>query len=584
MNYLFMKYTTTTVKYLLVFFCMAAPAGYTLAQTGPSSLYQQNSEVNNIMVQYNADRGNLNRFYFIESSPERRERFKKFNNSYLEQLQQLKFESLPVGSRVDYTLFKRDIESQLRTLGIEENEWSKISTWFPFAEKIYDIERSRRRGTQPDAQKLAADMDALTTEIEKRTKQLEKESGMDISLARRGERVVTGLQSALRSVNDFYTGYDPLYTWWIPEPFKKLDNALSACFKAWQQKEKAAPSAKDDGSGIIGFPIGKDELIRQLQQELIPYTPDELIDIANKEFAWCDAEMLKASKEMGFGDDWKKALEKVKNAYVPAGKQPEAMVKLYNESVDFLKKNNLVTIPPMAEETWRMIMMTPQRQLVNPFFTGGEVFSVSYPTNTMDEDDKLMSMRGNNPHFSRATVHHELIAGHHLQGFMNNRNKAYRNFNTPFWGEGWSLYWELLLWDLKFPQSPEDRIGMLFWRMHRCARIIFSLNYHLSKWTPQQCIDFLVDRVGHERANAEGEVRRSFEGSYSPLYQVAYMIGGLQFYALKKELVDGGKMTYKQYHDAVLHENTMPVEMVRAILTNQQIPKDFKTSWRFYGK
>jgi hypothetical protein len=27
----------------------------------------------------------------------------------------------------------------------------------------------------------------------------------------------------------------------------------------------------------------------------------------------------------------------------------------------------------------------------------------------MEHDFKLMSMRGNNPHFNRATVHHELI-------------------------------------------------------------------------------------------------------------------------------------------------------------------------------
>jgi len=258
------------------------------------------------------------------------------------------------------------------------------------------------------------------------------------------------------------------------------------------------------------------------------------------------------------------------------------MLKLYNESVEFLKKNDLITIPPIAEETWRMSMMSPRQQLVSPFFLGGEVLQIAYPTDDMSHDDKLMSMRGNNPHFSRATVHHELIAGHHLQGFMNNRYKSYRNFRTPFWTEGWALYWELILWDKNFPQSPEDKIGMLFWRMHRCARIIFSLNYHLNKWTPQQCIDFLVDRVGHERANAEAEVRRSFTGGYGPLYQLAYMTGAFQFYALKRELVDSGKMTYKQYHDAVLQENSMPIEMLRAILTNQKLTKDFKTSWKFY--
>lgn len=545
-------------------------------------LYQQTSEVNNLLVQYDADRGSLSRFYAVESSPDRRKRLQELQTGYLQQLQQLKFESLPVGSKADYLLFKRNMDEQLRLLQEEEQEYNQLRQWFGFADKIYEIEKIRRRGTQLDAPKLAATFNALAIAINNTTQQLDKEGNIDISLSRRAGSIIRGLQYALKSVNDFYTGYDPAYTWWTPEPLKRLENALGDYAKAWQQKEKSAPGGKDDGSGIIGYPIGEKELVRQLQAEMIPYTPEELVAIANKEFAWCDAEMLKASREMGFGDDWKKAIEKVKNTYVPPGKQPEAIMKLYNESIDFLKKNKLVTIPPIAEETWRMSMMSPQRQLVSPFFLGGEMLIISYPTNTMAEEDKLMSMRGNNPHFSRATVHHELIAGHHLQGFMNNRYKAYRNFNTPFWTEGWALYWEFILWDLKFPQSPEDRIGMLFWRMHRCARIIFSLNYHLGKWTPRQCIDFLVDRVAHERANAEGEVRRSFTGGYGPLYQLAYMIGGLQFYAMKKELVDSGKMTYQQYHDAVLHENAMPVEMLRAILTNQPLTKDFTTNWRFY--
>jgi uncharacterized protein (DUF885 family) len=315
---------------------------------------------------------------------------------------------------------------------------------------------------------------------------------------------------------------------------------------------------------------------------MIPYSPEELVAIANKEFAWCDKEMLKASNEMGFGDNWKAALEKVKTMYVAPGEQPTAMLKLYNESVDFIKKNDLITIPPLAEETWRMSMMSPEQQLVNPFFLGGEDFIISYPTNTMTEEEKLMSMRGNNPHFSRATVHHELLAGHALQQFMTSRYKTYRHFETPFWIEGWSLYWEMLLWDKGFPQSPEDKIGMLFWRMHRCARIIFSLNYHTGKWTPQQCIDFLIERVGHEKANAEGEVRRSFVGGYDPLYQIAYMIGGLQIMALKNELVETGEMSFKQFHDSFIQQNMMPIEMERAILENKTLAKDFKTNWKFY--
>ena len=182
-----------------------------------------------------------------------------------------------------------------------------------------------------------------------------------------------------------------------------------------------------------------------------------------------------------------------------------------------------------------MEMMSVERQRVNPFFTGGDVISVSFPTDTMAHEDKLMSMRGNNPSFSRATVHHELIPGHHLQGFMAQRFNTHRRvFRTPFLVEGWSLYWEMLLWDQNFPRSAEDRVGMLFWRAHRCARIIFSLKFHLGQMTAQQAIDLLVDRVGHERRNATAEVRRSVAGEYEPLYQAAYLLGGLQISTARK--------------------------------------------------
>jgi uncharacterized protein (DUF885 family) len=124
---------------------------------------------------------------------------------------------------------------------------------------------------------------------------------------------------------------------------------------------------------------------------------------------------------------------------------------------------------------------------------------------------------------------------------------------------------------------------MLFWRMHRSARIIFSLSFHLEKMTPQECIDLLVKRVGHEVDNATAEVRRSFGGAYGPLYQCAYLLGGLQVRGLHHELVDSGKMTNRAFHDAVLKENRIPIEMVRASLTKQKLTRDFVSNWKFYG-
>jgi uncharacterized protein (DUF885 family) len=541
------------------------------------------TELYTLIVNYQADRGSLERFYFIQNSPERRERLKNFNQEYLAKLEQFAFERLSTGGKVDYLLMKRTFSEELYQLNKEELEYNQVSKYVKFGEPIYLIEQERRRGKHLNSPQLAGQLNELYKTTQEAIKKLPTQPNLSRALAFRAESIIKGQVSALKSVFDFYNGYDPQFSWWVSKPYSKVDSALTHYSSMIKNKIDLNTLPKDDGSNIIGIQIGRDELIRLLQYEMIPYSPEELIEIAKKEFAWCDKELLKASREMGFGDDWKKAQEKVKQTYVPEGQQPEAMLKLYNESIDFLKKNNLLTIPPLAEETWRMAMIPPKQQLISPFFLGGEVLQISYPTSDMNHDDKLMSMRGNNPHFSRATVHHEIIAGHHLQGFMNNRNKIYRNYRTPFWTEGWALYWEFILWDMGFPQSPEDRIGMLFWRMHRCARIIFSLNYHMGKWTPQECINFLVDRVGHERANAEGEVRRSFTANYGPLYQLAYMTGAFQFYALKKEMVDTGKMTYKQFHDAIMSENSMPVEMIRAILLNQDLPKDYKTFWKFYN-
>lgn len=565
-------------KSLLCFFILITLCNCSFAQN------ESVTEVYSLIVQLRADRGSLERFYFIQNSPERRERLKAFYKDYLSKLEQLPFEMMSVSGQADYLLVKRDLENELGLLDTEEKEIRQVGPYVSIGSPIYELEKKRRRGLHLESNQVARQLDEITNSMRDAMKKLKQDPNLTREVASRAEGAIKGQQQALKSVFEFYTGYDPQFGWWVTKPYQRLDTTLTKFAAALKVKVDEATLPKDDGSGIIGNPIGRVELLRLLQYEMIPYSPEELVEIANKEFAWCDAELLKASREMGFGDNWKQAQEKVKRTYVPEGYQPEAMLKLYTESVDFIKKHDLITIPPIAEETWRMSMMSARQQLVSPFFLGGEVLQIAYPTDDMTHEDKLMSMRGNNPHFSRATVHHELIAGHHLQGFMNNRYKAYRNYRTPFWTEGWALYWELILWDMNFPQSPEDKIGMLFWRMHRCARIIFSLNYHLNKWTPQQCIDFLVDRVGHERANATAEVRRSFTGGYGPLYQLAYMTGAFQFYALKKELVDSGKMTYKQYHDAVLRENSMPVEMLRAILTNQKLTKDFKTSWRFYKK
>jgi hypothetical protein len=348
------------------------------------------------------------------------------------------------------------------------------------------------------------------------------------------------------------------------------------------------PPRKADSTGIPGPARGREGLVQDLSEAMIPYTPEELIALAEKEFAWCDREMIKAARDMGL-DDWKKAVEKTKDAAVAPGDQPRMIRDLLYEAIDFLRANKLITVPQVAAESLHMIMMTPERQLVNPFFTGGSQISVSYPTNTMDYEARIQSMRGNNPGFSHATAFHEMIPGHNLVAYMSARFNDYRanlSGGGAFFGEGWPLYWELTLYDLGFNKTPEQRVGALFWRMHRCARIIFSLKFHMGQWSPQEAIDFLVERVGHERDNATAEVRRSFDpaAGYGPLYQAAYLLGGLQLRGLRQELVDRRVLTDLQFHDEIMRQGSMPIALLRLAVDRRiRLTRDMNIDWKFYG-
>lgn len=541
------------------------------------------SRLRGVVEKLDEDIGILNRFYSAQTSPNRIARFRALYGEKAQLINSLNFDGLNHDEQIDYVLLRNHLERELKELSRLESQLAEMANLMPFARTISDLEDTRRKLDFADPAKSAALLNDLAKQITATQRSLEAANATKPkrTVAGRAARTVDGLRRTLRSWYTFYNAYDPTFTWWCESPYKSVDDALGKY--STFITEKLVGIRADDRTTIIGDPIGREALIEELKFEMIPYTPEELVEIANKEFEWCVTEFKKASREMGFGDDYMKAIEAVKQKYVEPGKQPELIKKQAYEAIEYMEKNDLVTVPKIARDGWRMEMMTPERQLIAPFFLGGETILVSYPTDGMTHEQKMMSMRGNNPHFARAVTHHELIPGHHLQGYMTSRYRPYRQmFSTPFWGEGWALYWEFILWDRGFTKTPEDKIGALFWRSHRAARIIFSLNFHLEKMTPQECVDLLVNKVGHERDNALAEVRRSFSGDYGPLYQIAYMMGGLQFYNLHKELVGSKKMTDRAFHDAILKEGRIPVEMVRAILTKQKLAKDHRSSWRYY--
>ena len=593
------------LRYLVALFVAASAQAQSVDSSGVPSLTalvaRPTSELAGVVDRFNTDLNSISRRYDAADSPAQRARMRDFYSTWLKRVGEIDFDKLGQEGRVDYVLLSNYLKHQLALIDRREKQRSEMAALLPFADRLLALQDSRRNLATIDSRAAASTLAVVAQQVDTLRASFEAPAPHSDSTAKkpspstpkiskpvanRAADNVDQIRTVVGSWYKYYDGYDPNFSWWAKNPYKKLDDALKKYARTLREKivgfKNLTDTTNTNEGPIVGDPISAEGLKEDLRYEMIPYTPEELIAIGEREYVFSLAEMKKASRAMGFGDNWKAAVEKVKDTYVEPGKQPDLIRDLARQAEAFFDQHDWVTIPKLAREDWRMEMMTPERQRVAPFFLGGESILVSYPTADMTEEEKMMSLRGNNPHFSRAVVFHELNPGHHLQGFISARYNSHRRlFSTPFWSEGQSLYWEMFLWDHGFDATPEDRVGALFWRMHRSARIIFSLDFHLGKMTPEQAVKFLVDTVDFERANAEGEVRRSFNGSYPPLYQIGYMIGGLELRALHKELVDSGKMTDRAFHDAVLQGGPMPIAMVRARLENIPLTRDGPAPWRF---
>jgi uncharacterized protein (DUF885 family) len=551
---------------------------------GPTNIPQRNEIPTQqhalafFLQRFQADLASTEHVYDINAGQQREAALRSLYQGWLARLGEFDYAKLTLEDQIDYALFKRELNYRITQLDFERTRYGQALELLPGIAPLIDLAEQRRahRPLQHEqAKRLITDAaDALR----KNRDTLQQQAGVSPVVALRAAKLLQGFREDFKAWHTFFNGFDPRYTAAVSNPYEALDKQLES-YGQFLRNELAG--AKNPET-IIGDPIGRDAVEAALRFEMIPYSPEQIVQLAERELAWCQNEMTKAAAEMGFSD-WHQALEKIKQDGPAVGDQPQYVVRLADEAIDFVVSNDLVSVPELAKRDWRMTMLSPEYQLQAPFFLGGEDVWVAYPHDSMPAEKRAMALRGNNRYFSRAVVHHELIPGHHLQHFYNSRFNTQRQlFDTPFWGEGWALYWEFLLYQKGFAATPEQKLGMLFWRSHRAARILFSLSFHMNTMTPQQAIDLLVSRVGHERENAAAEVRRSFAGDYSPIYQAAYMLGGLQIWALRQELVESGKMSEREFHDSILKGGPMPIAVVRSRLTGQSPNPDLPAEWRFY--
>jgi hypothetical protein len=545
--------------------------------------------VESAITEFSADRRAVASAYAVPWAEAAMDRDAALLTDWQGRVESLDYGALAPAERVDWHLLRSHLAGEQETLTLERGRLGGMEPLLAFRRPLQELLGRQELRQDIDPQVAAGVLAQALTEVKALRKRLEEGRAKDAPaealkpgavLASRTAGAMDQLRDAMGEWFKFYHGFQPDFSWWVRQPHEALAKGMEET-ATYLRKEVAALKGEPDDP-LVGDPIGATALAACITREMIPYSAEELLAVAEREFAWCGGELQKAAAAMGC-QDGKQALAKIKETHAAPGGQAATAVAAGLQAIRFVEERELVTIPALAGETWRLGMLGVDQQKSLPYAVYSDPrMLVAYAHESMSHEDKLMSMRGNNAAFLHIVTPHELIPGHHLQGFMARRYAPHRQlFRTPFFVEGWALHWEMLLWDLGYVASPEEKVGALFWRMHRCARIMVSLKFHLGAMTPAAMVDFLVDRVGHERSGATAEVRRYIGSSYGPLYQAAYMLGGLQLRALYQELTGPGKLTPRAFHDAVLQQNAIPLEMIRTIMIGAELPRDWKPSWRF---
>ena len=211
------------------------------------------SELSGMIERFSVDRASVQSSSPPASSLARDERVREFTAGWLYKLEKIDFDRLSQDGRVDYLLFKNYLAHQARQLDLRAKERSLAAPLLPFAQKIFDLDQSRREVKSMDWSKVAGSLTGLAKEIGETRRTLERDPATKDKVKReaanRALASLDDLRNTIRGWYNFYDGYDPGFTWWIQEPYKGVDEGLQSYAEYLRQKMGAVTTGMGGGFG-----------------------------------------------------------------------------------------------------------------------------------------------------------------------------------------------------------------------------------------------------------------------------------------------------------------------------------------------
>jgi len=358
-----------------------------------------------------------------------------------------------------------------------------------------------------------------------------------------------------------------------PKLAPALNEASQAAAQAMEEyvrflKEEVAGKAQGE------FAVGQQLFEEMLRDDhMLDYSAEELLQKGWSLFEDTQAQMEKLASEIGAGKTVKELLEEAKSDHP----QAEELLDVYRREMararEFVAEHGIVSIP--ENESLRIEPTPPFLRGIIPYAAymmpgplekkQEGIFVVTPVDPQSPREQQEEKLRGQNYAKIPVTALHEAYPGHHLQlvyaNTVGSLPRKLGGFISTLFIEGWAFYCEELMEQLGFIDQPMQRLGRLTDQLWRAARIILDVSLHTGKMTVEEGIDFLVEKAGLERSNAQAEIRRY---TMSPTQPMSYLIGKLEIMKVIDEYkARHPEASLKEVHDAVLSCGSLPPRLLR---------------------
>lgn len=203
---------------------------------------------------------------------------------------------------------------------------------------------------------------------------------------------------------------------------------------------------------------------------------------------------------------------------------------------------------------------------IAPYYTGGRYVPPAqgsnepgwYWVNTYDLPSRPL-------YTLPALTLHEAVPGHHLQGALAAEQGAQPPFRRysyiSAYGEGWALYAEELGVEMGIYRTPYERFGQLTYAMWRACRLVVDTGIHSQDWTRQQALDYMLSHTAMSTHEINTEVDRYISW---PGQALSYMIGMIRIRDLRREAETalGPDFDLRAFHDSVLELGSVPLPIL----------------------